>query len=88
MVAVVPVEEPPVAAGSGAVGTPLVAQVNDVGGVSAGTAEYVIVDFPGYVGPVMVAGHPTWVCVPKLSNRHEKFRGWLARSFLWCCAMA
>jgi hypothetical protein len=79
VVAVVPVEEPPVAAGSGAVGTPLVAQVNEVGGVSAGTAEYVIVDFPGYVGPVMVAGHPTWVCVPKLSNRHEKFRG-LART--------
>ena len=75
VVAVVPVEEPPVASGSGAVGTPLVAQVNEVGGVSAGTAEYVIVDFPGYVGPVMVAGHPTWVCVPKLSNRHEKFRG-------------
>ena len=82
VVAVVPVEEPPVAAGSGAVGTPLVAQVNEVGGVSAGTAEYVIVDFPGYVGPVMVAGHPTWVCVFLSSATDTKsFEVWLARSF-------
>ena len=31
------------------------------------------------VGPLMVAGHPTWVCVPKQTNRREKFRG-LARA--------
>ena len=31
------------------------------------------------VGPLMVAGHPTWVCIPKQTNRHEKFRG-LARA--------
>lgn len=33
-----------------------------------------VVDFPGYVGPEMVSGHPTWVCVPKQTCRHEKFR--------------
>ena len=49
--------------------------VEEVGGVSFATAQYVIVDFPGYVGPVMVAGHPTWVAVPKQTCRHEKFRG-------------
>ena len=33
------------------------ANVAEVGGVSVAQAEFVIVDFPHYVGPVMVSGH-------------------------------
>ena len=54
------------------------ANANEVGGVSA-TLVDVFVDFPQYVGPVMVSDHPTWVCVPKQTCRHEKFRS-LART--------
>ena len=51
----------------------------EVGGVSVAQAEFVIVDFPQYVGPVMVSGHSTWVCIPKQTCRHERFRS-LART--------
>ena len=42
--------------------------------MSVKNCSYVVVNFPGYVGPEMVSGHPTWVCVPKQTCRHEKFR--------------
>ena len=76
VVAVLPVEQEPSVSGDRVEPGPHVAEP---GGVSAAAAEYVIVDFPGYVGPLMVAGHPTWVCIPKQTNRHEKFKG-LART--------
>ena len=41
------------------------ANAGEVGGVSVAQAEFVIVDFPQYVGPLMVSDHPTWVCIPK-----------------------
>ena len=59
---------------AGPLGEPNLRNMEEVGGVSVATAQYVIVDFPGYVGPIMVAGHPTWVAVPKQTCRHEKFR--------------
>eukprot|EP00435_Cladocopium_sp_Y103_P051080 s1595_g15.t1 len=52
---------------------------SEVGGVSASQVTYVIVDMPGYIGPTMVAGHPTWVCIPKQQLRHERNKG-LART--------
>ena len=75
-VSVVPAEQHPAVSGDRVEPG---ASAAEVGGVSATAAEYVIVDFPDYVGPLMVAGHPTWVCIPKQTNRHEKFRG-LARA--------
>ena len=67
------------ASSSGAVAGPLVQQqqykAEEFGGVSVAAAQYVIVDFPSYVGPTMISGHPTWVAVPKQTCRHEKFRG-------------
>ena len=54
-------------------------KAGEVGGVSALQAEFVIIDVPQYVGPVMVSGHPTWVCIPKQTCRHERFRS-LART--------
>eukprot|EP00435_Cladocopium_sp_Y103_P014023 s3924_g3.t1 len=48
---------------------------SEVGGLSASEVTYVIVDMPGYVGPTMVEGHPTWVCIPKQQLRHEAMRG-------------
>jgi len=50
---------------AGPLGEPNLRNMEEVGGVSVAAAQYIIVDFPGYVGPVMVAGHPTWVAVPK-----------------------
>ena len=58
-------------------------------GVSASEVTYVIVDMPGYVGPTMVEGHPTWVCIPKQQARHENMRG-ISRTQLplvLCCGM-
>ena len=52
-----------------------VKRINDEIHFSVAAAEYVIVDFPNYVGPTMISGHPTWVAVPKQTCRHEKFRG-------------
>ena len=60
---------------AGRLGEQNLRNVEEVGGVSVSAAQYVIVNFPSYVGPVMVAGHPTWVAVPKQTCRHEKFRG-------------
>ena len=88
VVAVLPCLENP-ASSSGAVAGPLTSsgavagalnqqqqyKAEEVGGVSVAAAEYVIVDFPNYVGPTMISGHPTWVAVPKQTCRHEKFRG-------------
>ena len=54
-------------------------KAGEVGGVSALQAEFVVIDVPQYVGPVMVSGHPTWVCIPKQTCRHERFRS-LART--------
>ena len=45
----------------------------EVGGVSVNAVKYVVVDFPAYMGPVMVAGHPKWVCIPRQTVRHEKY---------------
>ena len=59
---------------AGAPGKQNLRNVEEVGGVSVAAAQYVIVDFPNYVGPTMVTGHPTWVAVPKQTCRHEKFR--------------
>lgn len=44
----------------------------EVGGVSANALKYVIVDFPGYVGPCMIDGHPTYVCIGPQQIRHER----------------
>ena len=66
-------------AAMGAPGKSEDANVAEVGGVSVAQAEFVIVDFPHYVGPVMVSGHATWVCIPKQTCPHEKFRS-LART--------
>ena len=44
----------------------------EVGGVQATAVKYLIVDFPGYVGPPMVEGHPTYVCLRTQQNRHER----------------
>ena len=67
------------ASSSGAVAGPLVRQqdnkLEEVGGVSVAAAQYVVVEFPNYVGPIMIAEHPTWVAVPKQTCRHDKFRG-------------
>ena len=60
---------------AGRLGDENLRNVEEVGGISVSAAQYVIVNFPSYVGPVMVAGHPTWVAVPKQTCRHEKFRG-------------
>ena len=51
-----------------------VRNADEVEGVSASEVQYVVVDFPDYRGPVMVAGHPTWVCVGKQQVRHERYR--------------
>ena len=66
-------------AAMGALGKCEEANSGEVGGVSVAQAEFVIVDFPQYVGPVMVSGHSTWVCIPKQTCRHERFRS-LART--------
>ena len=60
------------AAGVGA--PPALRNASEVGGVSVHQAEYVVVDFPGYVGPCMVSGQPTWVCLVKQQARHEAYR--------------
>ena len=52
-------------AAMGALGAREEANAGEVGGVSVAQAEFVIVDFPQYVGPLMVSDHPTWVCIPK-----------------------
>ena len=83
IVAVLPSLEHVASAASAAVAGALGQQQNnksdEVGGVSVAAAQYVVVDFPSYVGPMMISGHPTWVAVPKQTCRHEKFRG-LART--------
>ena len=43
-----------------------------MGGVQATTIEYLVVDFPGYVGPCMIRGHPTYVCVAIKKGVHER----------------
>ena len=53
------------AAAMGALGAREEANAGEVGGVSVAQAEFVIVDFPQYVGPLMVSDHPPWVCIPK-----------------------
>ena len=82
VVAVIPVEQEvsPGGAAASALGRqPTSSNVVEVGGVSASAAQYVIVDFPEYIGPAMVADHPTWVCIAKQTCRHEKVRS-LART--------
>ena len=44
----------------------------EVGGVQATAVKYLIVDFPGYVGPPMLDGHPTYVCLRAQQSRHER----------------
>ena len=44
----------------------------EVGGVPASALKYLIVDFPGYVGPCMIEGHPTYVCIGPQQIRHER----------------
>ena len=44
----------------------------EVGGVQATAVKYLIVDFPSYVGPSMIDGHPTYVCLRAQQNRHER----------------
>ena len=44
------------------------ANAAEVGGVSAGSVEYVVVGFPGYSGPEMVPGPPPGCCCK--SKRH------------------
>ncbi len=43
----------------------------EVGGVQASALKYLIIDFPGYVGPCMLEGHPTYVCIRRQQIRHE-----------------
>lgn len=69
----------PGGAATGAPGAHDEPKAGEVGGVSALQAEFVILDVPQYVGPVMVAGHPTWVCIPRQTCRHDRFRS-LART--------
>ena len=56
----------------------------EVGGVSANALKYVIVDFPGYVSPCMIDGHPTYVCIGPQQIRTSRCRPCLARSFHSC----
>ena len=44
----------------------------EVGGVQATALKYLVIDFPGYVGPCMVDGHPTYVCIGPQQIRHER----------------
>ena len=44
----------------------------EVGGVQASALKYLIVDFPGYVGPSMVEGHATYVCIRAQQIRRER----------------
>ena len=44
----------------------------ETGGVPASALKYLIVDFPGYVGPCMIEGHPTYVCIGPQQIRHER----------------
>ena len=44
----------------------------EVGGVQASKLKYLIIDFPGYVGPCMIEGHPTYVCIGPQQIRHER----------------
>ena len=44
----------------------------EVGGVQATALKYLVIDFPGYVGPCMVEGHPTYVCIGPQQIRHER----------------
>ena len=44
----------------------------EVGGVQATSLKYLVIDFPGYVGPCMVEGHPTYVCIGPQQIRHER----------------
>ena len=44
----------------------------EVGGIQASALKYLIVDFPGYVGPCMVEGHATYVCIRAQQIRHER----------------
>ena len=53
----------------------------EVGGFSVSAIEYIVVEFPGYMGPPMVAGQPKWVCVPRQTIRHEKFKHLSRRQF-------
>ena len=53
----------------------------EVGGFSVSAIEYIVVEFPGYMGPPMVAGQPKWVCVPRQTMRHEKFKHLSRRQF-------
>ena len=45
---------------------------SEPGGLSARQVEYIRVDFPGYIGPEMVPGQPTWVLLQKETIRHEQ----------------
>ena len=58
--------------GGAAANPPVRRNAAEVGGVQATTIEYLVVDFPGYVGPCMIRGHPTYVCVAWRFNRHER----------------
>ena len=53
----------------------------EVGGFSVSAIEYIVVEFPGYMGPPMVAGQPKWVCVPRQTIRREKFKHLSRRQF-------
>ena len=75
VVAVVSTNEVVSADASSAVGLAPMRDCAEVAGVSASAVTYVIVDMPGYVGPTMVEGQPTWVCIPKQQARHETMRG-------------
>ena len=50
----------------------------EVGGVSAGDMDYLIIDFPGYTGPEQITDHPTYVVVYAQTARHEQY-GQLSR---------
>ena len=39
---------------------------------AATSLKYLVIDFPGYVGPCMVEGHPTYVCIGPQQIRHER----------------
>ena len=44
----------------------------EVGGVQAKSVKYIVIDFPSYLGPCMIKGHPTYVCVAMQVGRHER----------------
>ena len=45
----------------------------ELGGVSASSVDYVVVDFPGYSGPETVPGHPTWVLLRKETLHNDQY---------------